>query len=488
MKNTYCIFSFILFLSLNLPAQNWQIFNSSEDRFFIGNVQGGSQPVSYTGLIHAYHVDSVKILGADSVFYLFNSMWYQGSCYDTAGPSYFAGDKVIIRANGENILFNANNDTICVNTLKNLNDSFLIHKSVNGDYITGIVTSTGISTVLGQPDSVKVITVQARDISDNPIQNPFNGTHFSISKNYGMVQGYTWSIFPVQPDTFLFTRISASRLTVADVFNYNTGDIFQFRQTHYTPSAPPGYTEYVISGKWYSANSDTLYYERQVAKKDFIFVPNPSPHLDSVMSAYTDTIFYTNLSDELYNGAYPEETILGGVPSSYQMFRDPALYNGRTYISHFAYNYYYNGTCYTNNPVGDHVHDYHVWIEGCGMFQSSYDNNNSGGPIWYTNDLVYYKKGSEEYGTPLLISSIDEKGTGEIKVVAYPNPANDKLYMKGVRTGTQFIIYDITGRKVMTGHCTGETSLLNIEKMQPGAYFLEVREKQNSATIKIIVE
>ncbi len=81
--------------------------------------------------------------------------------------------------------------------------------------------------------------------------------------------------------------------------------------------------------------------------------------------------------------------------------------------------------------------------------------------------------------------SINESAIDNFKM--YPNPVNDKLFIKGVEIGTQIKILDITGKVVFENLSQVNDNVLNVSALKSGVYFIELRLR-NSSTIKKIIK
>ena len=70
----------------------------------------------------------------------------------------------------------------------------------------------------------------------------------------------------------------------------------------------------------------------------------------------------------------------------------------------------------------------------------------------------------------------------------YPNPAvNDVVYITtGNNYGKDITVYDIFGKVVLRDRI--KTNVLNISKLVPGVYFLQVEERNKSMTRKLVVK
>jgi hypothetical protein len=70
----------------------------------------------------------------------------------------------------------------------------------------------------------------------------------------------------------------------------------------------------------------------------------------------------------------------------------------------------------------------------------------------------------------------------------YPNPAySDVVYITSEFNDTKIItVYDVLGEVVLTDRIS--TNTLNISRLVPGVYVLQVTERQKSMTRKLVVK
>lgn len=70
----------------------------------------------------------------------------------------------------------------------------------------------------------------------------------------------------------------------------------------------------------------------------------------------------------------------------------------------------------------------------------------------------------------------------------YPNPAyNDVVYITSEYNDTKVItVYDVLGEVVLTDRIS--TNTLNISRLVPGVYVLQVTERQKTITRKLVVK
>ena len=187
-------------------------------------------------------------------------------------------------------------------------------------------------------------------------------------------------------------------LKVGEVYNFEVGDEFHrhylFKNEFSGDVIQNTYYIDKILSKSYAANNDTVYYGVQVTT----YNPNDcggTLDVDTIQRYFTNLDSYVvTLSDSSY-----VDTI-SWLSSYYRTLSYSATlnqYNGRRVNTLSESNY----TSY----VGDGQDN--QFIEGCGRFDYSWSTGNClEGNCWdnhATMSLLYYKKGAEEWGTPIQL-------------------------------------------------------------------------------------
>jgi hypothetical protein len=92
---------------------------------------------------------------------------------------------------------------------------------------------------------------------------------------------------------------------------------------------------------------------------------------------------------------------------------------------------------------------------------------------------------SEEICLTFNHTGIEERQTTKFNV--YPNPTNGQLTITnyGLQDEDDYTIYNVMGQVMMQGKLTGEISIINIESLPSGIYYLKISSEKNKA-IKII--
>ena len=136
-------------------------------------------------------------------------------------------------------------------------------------------------------------------------------------------------------------------------------------------------------------------------------------------------------------------------------------------------------------------------LDGCPFYDHFIEG--LGGPYYsgtcfegvYQQQLVYYKKGSETWGTPLSINQY-EGLSEQPKVNIYPNPWNYSTSIAINSTSDVSVsIFDNMGKQVsIIAYHSGNTTInLNRSDYKPGLYlFLVIPKAGNPVTRKFVVE
>ena len=238
--------------------------------------------------------------------------------------------------------------------------------------------------------------------------------------------------------------------TIGEVYDYDIGDVFHHRERFIEGEPNWYYSDTTIRnmevvGKYYSENSDTVYYEFLV-KKQTIFESNPQ---GNNYTEYYTTKWYSDL-DAIQDG----DTVI----------EDPNIYNGRKTVKY--QNLIMNGSI-------EQVIGYH-WTIGCGLpyqYSSHFDFAILFGDHT-THELVYYKKGDEEWGEEQIILNIPEN-TPIKTLKPYPNPAQNYISISNSGDKLGLIkIFNSTGQIVKSQKISSQKASIDIRSLPNGLYFL----------------
>lgn len=117
-----------------------------------------------------------------------------------------------------------------------------------------------------------------------------------------------------------------------------------------------------------------------------------------------------------------------------------------------------------------------------GATQITYTATQSG--MYYAR--VIYSTGCVTYTNTvdLIINGLEDPASGSVHL--FPVPAYDKIYITGIEPGFDFKIYDLTGRTLMKGQVAEKE--IDINRLQPGSYFISIEKEAPSHTFLFIKE
>ncbi|MFK7950633.1 MAG: T9SS type A sorting domain-containing protein [Saprospiraceae bacterium] len=444
--------------------------------------------------------DSITVVSNDTiVHHQFNFQFRQEATYDSIIQNYnycyisadtgFLGYKTILQADGMDIYFNNNDDSIFINTTANLNDTWAFYTYNNGNYFEAKVTEHKTETFLGLTDSVKVITIQAMDILGNSIFGNNENVELTISKNYGIIKGFSLFEFPFYTNIQNFDNyfsgsiniegiqhlgVGVNDFTAADVYDFDNGDEFhRVRFSYYNSSGQPTYlidqiyTKMFINSKSYSINNDTVFYDITLHKVSY---NSGETFLDTIYWGDT-TIFYDIspnhfLNTKTLNYSTEDTTLVVlNLANFFPFYRNKLakIISSRSGINEI------NGCPILTSPGLGY---------GTNLFYKGL------GSEWYYNDflysaskeLVYYKKGNIQNGIPINFDNI--VSTKSIKennfpLKVFPNPTNNLLNFQFTEpiNNTEIRIYSSIGQLILNQNVTDTNIQFNVSDWTKGVYF-----------------
>jgi hypothetical protein len=471
---------------LCLRAQDYQTVNSNRIAYF--NNQYGN--------IRCIRIDTIKYL-TDSVFYPFSSIQQlDWNCYTPYGSSWI-GKKILIQDNGLNFFFNVNNDTIKIKTNALLNENWIAYELKDSIKVIAKVLKYDTLKFLGLQDSVKTIGFQVYDKTMTPINHNLNNKSVLVSKNYGFIKTLNFFLFPDFENSYPVEqlleeydlvglsdpKLGVQNLKKFDVYDFNIGDelhVINF------------YSSWTFEGGGYAITNKIIfkYLDRKNYKDSIIYkidkevstLERKNTWDNTSYSYYHDTIISIIKEDTLFDKIPGESIVVGSGLYSNNM-------ENKFWLSKSPGDYYYLSF--------DSCWDY-LLADGC--LYTEYYYKGLGGPYYecvsnfidftsMSNDLIYYKKGHESWGTPLVLTNT--QNNEKVEPLVYPNPSVDNFCIKLDYSGeyTLFELIDINGKIVLKKHLENAISTINVNEIIEGIYFFKIFNNNNLiATGKIILK
>ncbi|MDP1621270.1 MAG: T9SS type A sorting domain-containing protein [Bacteroidales bacterium] len=494
-------FLWLVLLPLFLEAQSWQNICSPGITLY-GDPNNN---------LSSFRLDSKEVVPGnptDSIFKSYLTLRKLSAtqvCYDTAFGSVL-GEKVYKKANGTFIFFNHLGDSVFLITDAVLFQSWRMISLPNSDYLLATVSEIKNDSVCGLPDQVKVITIQAKNAATQNIYHIFNNKQIVLSKHYGLTHVFDLVLFPTDTVPKILIgkstpQIGLQDFSIQDTYNYNVGDEFH---THYYWGGSLGLrdtkTINIILSKNVSLTGDTVIYSKERCILEFNV---PPPYYSTKHDTINDTII---LHNNLFYFSFDKQPLeFSPKPSNYcdlyqkfsKSFNDRP--KKRFYID------YVNHSSSSNCWVYNINYPFYDYADGLGQtrYFNQYLYYTEPPPQWITItqdwQIVYFRKGSETWGTPLAtdcatLVGINEKLDAIIPgITISPNPiiSHAEIKVTGINQGKsiEIILFDCFGREVYRKVSDSNPYIFNREGLPKGFYIIKVIGNSNKLNItsKIIL-
>jgi len=475
-------FFMLLFVVFSLSAYDYQTVYSHRTALYADS----------TGSITSMYIDSVKFDGDSILYPLKNIQQLDVDCFTPYGASWL-GSKIIIRK-AWNYFLNENNDTVKIKTDAKLNETWTVYRKTDTD-IWATITKIESLTFLGLTDSVKTIVfsggVTTSSGTSVKIKNTgstdFDGKTILLSKKFGLLSTFSFLVLPNPNNaTSYFTgswdgynlvgltnpNIGVQNLTWFDVYDFQPGDEIHTLFTKY----------YSYDGSL-STKTITKYLERENLTDTIKYLLE---NKIAVIYQYRDSVspprYFqdTTRSIILKSDRSADFDKLPGVPflegdnrSAYTM----GMKNDEKYEDSDLYDEFNSGCWKLQAPTSFY---FRIYKKGLG---GPYGKpfilfNLEERVIDHRVDLVYYKKGSTTWGTPLVISGIDQP---EVKpdIAVYPNPTTVKISISSdmLTEPSIFELMDVRGIVILRTEVDTNRNTVNLSGFSNGLYLYRLLDK-----------
>lgn len=489
------MFRAFAFVMLLIPffgtAQDYQMVRSDFIRFFADE----------DGDHHGIKIDSVETVGADSILY---NYWHIRANYINSfsatlishTPS-FVGRKVVVRPNGVNLLFNRNDDTVRINTLSGLNESWNLMNLDSGSYIRATISEIQNQLILDSLVETKTITLQLLDSNENPLPHVVNGESILISKTLGIIACPDMYYFPNEIHRFSIDGMEKPnrgifRPLCGEPYENTLGDEYHWWRNTWTPA---GYynRSMSISRIVDLINSfplQTIVYHTTKLVETSEFPPSSNTVISSDTVVINLSEFPTPCtgpmpkeSDELFiqiSSFYNYGDLIFGIDSC-----------NRPYSTMYLDE---NLRLYPDTAVGPNFFDGHVnagedYVRTTTTFGLGITKVDS--YQWYptissTRNLVYYKRGIEECGTPYTegeLLAVNQMSDNILPV--YPNPIRIGQPVRLPNSqNVKVLLFSVDGKQIPVELMNGT---MKTDNLISGVYLLHIQTESGVSTQKLIV-
>ena len=439
-------------------------------------------------------IDSVIPHPNGTLLYPFHTWMDTGAfqmpaCNWKNGPSWM-GRVINEMTNGTTWLFNASNDSIRIDHTAGLGSSWTMMQLASGGRIAATVDSAFMITLAGITDSVKQIRLQAFDqlgVADPT--HPLTAVALWLSKDNGILKGFSFRELPGYLELIRIDSIVPN--TFGQIYDFSIGDEFEYRSdfNNFTFSLPPAYQYIQITGKWYSAGMDTVFYSRSTAGMSFNFNSFPQPHLDTIFTMKQDTVFYTNLNTLLHQAVPEENTNLSLHAShdfgTYYLRNNPAEYNNRIITGETTSFITATDSCVMVNNFEPTFYTLEV-APGLGEITNIQDNM-SIAMGYSSKHMIWFHKGSETYGNFFNIFVGMDEVSMETVVTIFPNPSAAEIALITPPNLFESVsLFAVDGKILSSFPLTDSVMNILLRDFPKGMLYLQLTGKSGTKLVKVL--
>lgn len=459
-----------LFTSGSLSGQNYQTVHFDREAYF----ESETFDIDNNGSSHCnpcrfgIRVDTTL---SDSFNYVFPTYYYNdGINGDLQTRGSWLGGEVAFQPNGVEVFQNKLEEPIEIKTQAILQETWPMFLLPDNAFLEARVTNISYQEVLGQMDSVKTISIQAKDVNGENLDHTINDATIKIGQNLGFIE---------TPDLYHFPNYNELRFLIGltnpdlgegildtkKVFDFEVGDERHYIDEH-------DYNEIVFSktiviGKEY-VNVDSVVYHidryevRKISYMDYdqgITVTYFDEEIYSLVNGY-------NLTDYTFLNVHPYELISGSD-------------NVTSYIGKDTNEQWFKEI--NNGPANSSVNWFKQHQKGLGVTKSYFRESPE---VLEYECLVYYKKGSIEWGTPIdfvALVAAKEIQNPESFLSIYPNPSSNDITIKNKNSNKKLNhieVFNNIGGKIADWPFNNQEFLTkSVEDFPPGMYWLVVKDK-----------
>lgn len=471
--NRIFFFFLLIIISNNIYSQSWTAINRTDKyNYKINN----NDTIACT-----IYVDSIKVIGTDSIFYLNKVFGKCDTCIggDNNTTVYSNGHsqflKSAITKNIQQIQF-ADSASFYIKQFSNLNDTWIFDSIQN---ISATVVTLNIQSIFNIIDSVKTIVLSTTDT-------------IILSKLFGIIQ---FPVIPFNGKHYRLVGIEGRNLGLItpkanDIFNYQIGSIFQYKG-HYLDPGFNSYYTYQMEVLENLSQQDTIKYR---IEKIGIKYDNPYTMDTTGLIASIDTLKITNNSTSNYN-SFANELI-----DAYPVF------NGLLASNLYYENMYKSLTSFEDSS-GILVRTTNNKLISQHILSNVYTQYLSKQFDWFRFKLVsgiglvsYDCQNFEQVGWERLEGYVINGDTTGIvypryvltNINTFQNPEKFKYSLDQetlklfINSSTWLKIYDILGKQVYSDYILNKNKEVNLSFLKSGVYLIVLNDKSKKQTIKYV--
>lgn len=455
----------------------------------------------------AVYIDTILTQG-DTLIYPNYTVMQDSTeeCFTKNAPLWI-GIKMVVTPSGENIFYNENNEPIIIKPELAMNSDWVCYEFENNDYIKASILDKSQAQFLELTDTVKTVGFQAYHESGEIMTHAVNEMEIQVSKNYGLIKTLNFKAFPNLTISFWDEtcheyelkglsdpEVGIQNLTLNEIFDFDIGDEFHT----YSHEAA------------YSMNESDWFKEiRTILESDFTG--------DLLTMTYSRCLWHHNMYEGWHSVYTYNDTItetINFTPVFQQTFdalpNQVIKFYADTLLAYAWTNMSWNNLI--SKRQKDFIEGYysaypHDCIYKKHDFKSEYFTEyyyeELGGPYWNldfyggvsSKELVYYKKGDEEWGEPYecsqLLSMDDHFVSNSFRIKIMPNPMTDQAIINVDNSNGENLyiqVYNSKGELVRDDKVINSQYLIEKKNLPKGIYLLRVFGSRYQQTKKLIIQ
>lgn len=482
MKNLVLIL--MILLATQISGQDYKLLTSKSKKLY----NTLAEPVS----TYSLSIESAKLSGSDSVYYNFfglaTSEIVSDTCEFWGGPiciqqntAIWSGPKIVFDNNHSYRFFNLNYDTL----------TFAFNTEVDGpipifsdsiQHFSMMYIGDDTTTLLNEPDSVRIFTISHLDNEGSTIESPLNGYNIVISKKFGLASFFVIDSFPevlkplklignMSPDAGLY------QITNEMVYDHQPGDAIQFSETKKYWDSPPWYS-YTRYRKWSFLNrietDDSLNY---VVRETLFYKDSSGIEIDTIHLKYLKSKVIAEIPFDKFDWRHR------------MLFRkeycDIQLWTYTTRANEST-TYCEADTCWGHKDTGHPPENYFTMLTcGLGMYE---DKTYVEGPYYYFHDkIIYFKKDGNHCGTEKVLGE-NKKYLLPDKIIVAPIPAQGEFKVSSPIEIAEIVINNSSGNIVFKKNFSEKQVKISTSNYPDGIYLLTIRlNNYRTFTRKVVV-
>ena len=496
MRNNLGLYFIVFSMGiLSLNAQNYQNICSPGNTYFGSHIH----------VLKSFRRDSAQLVPssyADSIIWSFltiQDVTGYPPCLDTTFGSIL-GQKVLQKASGDFIFFNKNGDSIYIRPNYPIMQSWKCVNLPDNCYLNATIIQVSEDTVLGVPDSVKTIILQAKNAGGQNISHNFNGKEIHISKSFGFTLIYDLVRFPDDTAAYRLEGKSSPAIgyqdfSIEECYDFDVGDEFHYM---YLEPLQLDFRIQRVLNKSVSVTGDTIIYtwERCVHSHEGPYWVNIHDTIEESIILHSLSFYSQFLKQPFEYDPY----LLGNYFYCNRFERISTNYNSRS-TKRIRYKKHMKGSCWLQTDY----HKHYDYSKGLGLTHNYYTFKWEQFPgywIWLEiyDRLIYYLKGTETWGTPyapdcetlVKIDTIYRNPSHTLLIV--PNPvrvrAEISVYFLEPGEKANLVLFDYLGREIFRDSFHANPYIFFSNRISPGLYIIKVISTTGkiNATGKIVIE